>query len=163
MPLLPEERIRRALASSGETLALAESCTGGLVASRITGVAGSSEYFDRGLVTYSRRAKAELLGVSGEIFRLYGEVSEECALAMARGLIERHGATIAASVTGIAGPGGGTPAKPVGTVWIAWGGAEGLASELLSLSGDRASIQARTAEEVLLRLAAFAEKRRGKG
>ncbi|TAL17451.1 CinA family protein [bacterium] len=163
MPLSPEERIKRALTGAGETLALAESCTGGLIASRITGVAGSSEYFDRGLVTYSQRAKAELLGVSGEIFRLYGEVSEECALAMARGLLERHGATVAASVTGIAGPGGGTPEKPVGTVWIAWGGPEGLTSELLSLSGDRAAVQARAAGEVLLRLAVFAEKRRRKG
>lgn len=163
MTLSPEERIQRALTGAGETLALAESCTGGLVASRITGVAGSSEYFDRGLVTYSQRAKAELLGVSGDIFRLYGEVSEECALAMARGLLERHGATVVASITGIAGPGGGTPEKPVGTVWIAWGGAGDLSSELLFLSGDRAGIQARAAEEVLLRLAAFAEKRGRKG
>jgi PncC family amidohydrolase len=161
--LQPEERIKRALAGSGETLALAESCTGGLIASRITGVPGSSEYFDRGLVTYSQRAKSELLGIPGEVFRLYGEVSRECALSMAEGLLKYSGATVVASVTGIAGPDGGTAQKPVGTVWIAWGGPEGLESELLSLSGNRAEIQARAAEEVLLRLAKFTEEKRREG
>lgn len=159
----PEVRIREALTGSGEKLALAESCTGGLIASRITGVPGSSEYFDRGLVTYSRRAKVELLGVGEEVFLLRGEVSRECALAMLEGLFWRHGATMAASVTGIAGPGGGTLQKPVGTVWIAWGGPREVECCLLSLSGERGEIQANAAEEVLQRLADYAEKKRARG
>ena len=101
-----------------------------------------------------------------EHFSLHGEVSRECALAMAEGLL-RSGATVVASVTGIAGPGGGTPQKPVGTVWIAWGGPGEMSSELLSLSGGRVEIQAKAADEVLRRLADFAEEKRemkkGKG
>jgi len=101
------------------TLAVAESCSGGLLASRITDVPGSSEYFDRGVVCYSNRAKEEMLGVPAPLIAAHGAVSEPVASAMARGIAERSGSDIGIGITGIAGPGGGTPEKPVGTVAIA--------------------------------------------
>jgi nicotinamide-nucleotide amidase len=101
------------------TIAVAESCSGGLLASRITDVPGSSEYFDRGVVCYSNRAKEEMLGVPAPLIAAHGAVSEPVASAMARGIAERSGSDIGIGITGIAGPGGGTPEKPVGTVAIA--------------------------------------------
>ena len=101
------------------TLAVAESCSGGLLASRITDVPGSSEYFDRGVVCYSNRAKEEMLGVPAALIAAHGAVSEPVASAMAGGIAERSGSDIGIGITGIAGPGGGTPEKPVGTVAIA--------------------------------------------
>jgi len=103
-----------------EWLALAESCTGGLVAKLCTDIAGSSNWFERGLVTYSNRAKQELLGVSEALLATHGAVSEACAGAMAHGLLKSSPADWAVAVTGIAGPGGGSSGKPVGTVWIGW-------------------------------------------
>lgn len=97
----------------------AESCTGGLVAALLTDIAGSSKVFDRGFVTYSNNAKAEMLGVAGDVLADYGAVSEPIARMMAEGALEASRANIAVSITGIAGPGGGTPMKPVGTVHIA--------------------------------------------
>ena len=102
----------------GLTLAVAESCTGGLVGHRLTGIAGSSAFFERGVVVYSNRAKQELLGVPEEILRVHGAVSRPCAEAMVRGICERAGAPCGLAITGIAGPDGGTPTKPVGTVFI---------------------------------------------
>ena len=107
------------LIARGETLATAESCTGGLVSSRITDVAGSSAYFLGGAVCYTAALKIEIAGVDPELIRQHGEVSEEVAIAMARGIRERFGTTYGIGVTGIAGPGGGSEAKPVGTVHIA--------------------------------------------
>jgi competence/damage-inducible protein CinA-like protein len=101
------------------TISVAESCSGGLLASRITDVPGSSAYFDRGVVCYSNRAKAEMLGVPAALIDTHGAVSEPVASAMAGGIIERSGSDIGIGITGIAGPGGGTPEKPVGTVAIA--------------------------------------------
>ena len=101
-------------------VATAESCTGGLIAGAITSVAGSSEWFERGFVTYSNRAKEELLGVLAETLRENGAVSGEVAAEMVAGALARSPADIAVAVTGIAGPGGGTSEKPVGLVWFAW-------------------------------------------
>lgn len=105
--------------SRGVKIATAESCTGGLVAALLTSVAGSSDVFDRGFVTYSKEAKIEMLGVSLEIVAKFGAVSRECALAMAHGAILKSAAMLAVSITGIAGPGGGSTAKPVGLVHFA--------------------------------------------
>lgn len=110
------ERLRAA----GLTVAAAESCTGGWIAKCITDIAGSSEWFDRGFVTYSNDAKTELLGVSGALLAEHGAVSEDAVRAMAEGALERSRADLAVSVSGVAGPGGGTEEKPVGTVWFCW-------------------------------------------
>ena len=107
------------LRERGLTIAVAESCTGGLLASRLTDVPGSSDYVERGVVCYSNRSKTELVGVPEELIREHGAVSEPVARAMADGVRERAGTSIGIGVTGIAGPGGGTPQKPVGTVAIA--------------------------------------------
>ncbi len=110
--------VGRLLRARGLTLALAESCTGGLIASRLTDVAGSSRYFERGLVVYSNAAKQNLLGVPEGLLARHGAVSAECAEAMARGVRSHAGTDLGLSVTGIAGPEGGSPAKPVGTVFV---------------------------------------------
>lgn len=131
-------------------LAVAESCTGGLLAKMATDLAGSSEWFERGLVTYSNRAKEELLGVAPDLLAQFGAVSRECAEAMARGVLVMTPADWAVAVTGIAGPGGGSPEKPVGLVWFAWaqrGGA--LAVESRQFSGSREQIRAAAAEFAL--------------
>ena len=108
------------LRASGETLATAESCTGGWVAQSITAIAGSSAWFERGFVTYSNAAKHEMLGVSPETLAQHGSVSEQTASEMASGALERSHAGFALSITGVAGPTGGSRAKPVGTVCFAW-------------------------------------------
>jgi nicotinamide-nucleotide amidase len=139
-------------------LATAESCTGGLVAAACTAVAGSSEWFDRGFVTYSNEAKHELLGVPRALIDAHGAVSAPVARAMAEGAIARSGADLAVSVTGIAGPGGATPDKPVGTVWLGWccRGEESQAQRL-QLQGGRADVRAQTVGVVLQRLAQLAQ------
>ena len=133
----------RVLLACGLRAATAESCTGGLVAGAITSVAGSSDWFDRGFVTYSNDAKTELLGVDPALIGAHGAVSEPVAAAMAAGALAHSRADLAVAVTGIAGPGGGTPAKPVGTVCFAWvrrnGGQASVRTE--RLSGDRAAVR----------------------
>ncbi|AMK77451.1 MULTISPECIES: CinA family protein [Methylomonas] len=123
-------------------LALAESCTGGGIAKAITDVPGSSGWFDRGFVTYSNDAKIDMLGVKPETLATVGAVSEETALAMAAGALTHSNADVALAVTGIAGPDGGTPVKPVGTVFVAWQirGAIGVCLKK-QFSGDRQSIR----------------------
>lgn len=111
-----------ALKARGLTLALAESCTGGMVAQYITSVAGSSAWFDRGFITYSNASKVEMLGVSNQTLEQFGAVSEQTAAEMALGALKHSHAHIAGSITGIAGPDGGTPEKPVGMVCFAWVG-----------------------------------------
>lgn len=106
-------------AQAGRTVALAESCTGGLVAAALTEVPGSSSVFDRSFVTYSNAAKREMLGVPSEIIETFGAVSIACVWAMAKGALERSGADVAVAISGVAGPGGGTVLKPVGTVVFA--------------------------------------------
>lgn len=135
-----------ALRGAGLHMATAESCTGGLIAAACTAVAGSSDWFERGFVTYSNAAKTELLGVSDELLRTHGAVSEPVALAMAAGALQRAPVQRAVAVTGIAGPGGAVPGKPVGTVWLALACADGargpqLSARLLQLNGDRAAIR----------------------
>lgn len=122
-------------------LATAESCTGGLVAGAITEVAGSSSWFDRGFVTYSNRAKIEQLGVGPETIARHGAVSEQTAVAMAEGARKASGAHWAVAVTGIAGPAGGSPEKPVGTVWFAWAGPDGVQALHRLLEGDRGAVR----------------------
>ncbi|MCC6197231.1 MAG: CinA family protein [Burkholderiales bacterium] len=121
--------------------ATAESCTGGLVAGAITGIAGSSGWFDRGFVTYSNEAKQELLGVPEATLRAHGAVSEATARAMAEGALARSRAQFAVAITGVAGPGGGSPDKPVGMVCFAWAGPAGVVTATRSLSGDRAAVR----------------------
>ena len=155
----PEVRLKRMLEGSAlAPLALAESCTGGLIAARVTSVAGSSGYFDRGFVVYSNRAKVQLLGVPVKLLETHGAVSRETALAMLDGLFANSPAGIGAAVTGIAGPDGGTAEKPVGTVWIAWGTRNRRHAELLTLSGDRDAIREEAATAVLERLCGVASE-----
>ena len=123
--LLPEDiealarKVVEENAQVGRTVALAESCTGGLVAAALTEVPGSSSVFDRSFVTYSNAAKREMLGVPSEIIETFGAVSIACVWAMAKGALERSGADVAVAISGVAGPGGGTTLKPVGTVVFA--------------------------------------------
>ena len=148
MPLNPAtelelaERLGDVLCKHGLLAATAESCTGGLVAAAITAIAGSSAWFDRSFVTYSNEAKIEMLGVSQALLDRHGAVSEPAARAMADGAIARSSAAVAVAITGIAGPGGATAGKPVGTVCFAWarrGGA--TAAETHHLPGDRAEVR----------------------
>lgn len=115
------EGIADRLLARGQWLAVAESCTGGLIARLLTDLPGSSAWFERGIVSYSNRAKQDLLGVPGALLERHGAVSGEVAQAMAGGLLARAPVDWALAVTGVAGPGGGSPDKPVGIVWIAWG------------------------------------------
>jgi nicotinamide-nucleotide amidase len=133
-----------------KTLALAESCTGGLVAKRLTDIPGASDVLDRGAVTYSNRAKSEMLGVPPELIRAHGAVSAEVARAMAAGLRERSGADLCLSITGIAGPTGGAPDKPVGTVHIALADAAGIwERRYLFARAERTWVRELTAEAAL--------------
>ena len=147
------QRIAAALRSRGATLATAESCTGGLVAAACTDVAGSSEWFERGFVTYSNAAKVELLGVPPALIVAHGAVSAEVARAMAEGAIAASPARHAVAVTGIAGPGGGSVEKPVGTVWLACA-ERGLPAQvrLLAATGDRAAIRSQSVNAALAML-----------
>ena len=137
------------LRKAGLTLAAAESCTGGLVGHRLTDIPGSSDYFLASLTAYSNQSKVKLLGVPEEIIQQYGAVSAECARAMAEGVRRAVGADIGLSVTGIAGPGGGTPAKPVGLVYVGRADASGSAAEELRLRGDRLMVKERAAQMAL--------------
>lgn len=133
--------VGRAALARGVMLATAESCTGGLVAGAITAVAGSSDWFERGFITYSNQAKLEQLGVPAGTLERFGAVSTETALAMARGALSASRAQWALAVTGIAGPSGGTPDKPVGTVCFGWAG-PGLADAVQRhFDGDRATVR----------------------
>ena len=135
-------RVGERLKKAGGVLVTAESCTGGGVAQAVTSIAGSSDWFDRGFVVYSNAAKREMLGVSEQTLSLHGAVSEETAREMARGALQRGGGTLAVAVTGIAGPGGATPGKPVGMVCFAWAGKAGaVRSETRRLEGDRESVR----------------------
>jgi nicotinamide-nucleotide amidase len=137
-------------------LACAESCTGGWISEVITATAGSSSWFERGFVTYSNAAKQDMLGVDEETLTAWGAVSEEAARAMAQGALANSAAQVALAVTGIAGPGGGSPGKPVGTVCFAWC-REGQAavSEIRHFTGDREAIRRQTVIHSLLGLLAL--------
>ena len=144
------EKIAALLIPRNERVAFAESCTGGLLSKLATDLAGSSVWFDRGLVTYSNDAKVDLLGVPKTIFETDGAVSESCVRAMARGLLLKSKADYGLAVTGIAGPGGGNPGRPVGTVWLAWvARAKEVRSEKFQFSGDRDAIRQQAASTAL--------------
>ena len=140
-------------------LATAESCTGGLVAGAVTAVAGSSAWFERGFVTYSNAAKHEMLGVPGELIAAHGAVSEPVARAMVEGASARSGAECALSVTGVAGPGGGTPAKPVGMVCFGWLVPGRQLVTTRHLSGDREAVRTASVDLALSGLLALLQGR----
>jgi nicotinamide-nucleotide amidase len=139
------------LRERGLRLVTAESCTGGLIAAACTALAGSSDWFERGFVTYSNQAKTEMLGVPAALIAAHGAVSGEVACAMAAGALAHSPADLAVAVTGIAGPGGATPGKPVGTVWLALARrGEGEASaQHLQLGGDRHAVRDQTVTRAL--------------
>jgi nicotinamide-nucleotide amidase len=129
----------------GIFVATAESCTGGGIAAAITRIPGSAKWFDRGFVTYHNLAKHQMLGVRQETLHKHGAVSEEVAREMAAGALRRSQATVTVAVTGIAGPGGGTRAKPVGTVWFAWAAKNNaVQSRMFRFRGDRFEVQRQT-------------------
>ena len=146
-----ESVVGRLLTDRHMTLAVAESCTGGLIGHRLTQVPGSSSYVDRGIVSYSNRAKIDLLGVPSELIDRHGAVSAEVAAAMARGIRERSGVSVGLSVTGIAGPGGATKTKPVGLVYLGLDGGpnDAMTKECRFHGGDRSVIKQRSAQAAL--------------
>jgi len=153
--------LANALRARGWRMATAESCTGGLIAAACTSLAGSSDWFERGFVTYSNEAKTAVLGVPAALIQTHGAVSEAVARAMVEGALQHAPVQLAVAVTGIAGPGGAVPGKPVGTVWLAWGMAGGaggaggagvIHAERLQLPGDRAAVRSATVAAALQRL-----------
>ena len=135
-------KIGNELLARGEWLALSESCTGGWVAQTVTAIAGSSTWFDRGFVTYSNAAKIDMLGVPETTLDRHGAVSEATARAMAQGTLAHSRADWALGITGIAGPGGGSPGKPVGTVCFAWASKDGgCEAQTCRFTGDRAAVR----------------------
>ena len=143
-----------ALRARGWRMATAESCTGGLIAALCTSVAGSSDWFERGFVTYSNAAKTDQLGVPVALIDGHGAVSEPVALAMVQGALRHSQAQLAVAVTGVAGPGGGTPDKPVGRVWLAWGvqtsgQAPQCQAQHLQLAGDRTEVRSQTVQRAI--------------
>ena len=147
----------KAARENGDLIATAESCTGGLVAAALTAVPGSSDVFERGFVTYSNAAKSEMLGVPYWLIEKHGAVSEDAARAMAGGALTHSNASLAVAVTGIAGPSGGTPEKPVGLVHFAAGRPDGPMHHERVLFGDvgRAEIRRRSVEQALALLGAL--------
>lgn len=140
------------------TLAVAESCTGGLVGHRLTNVPGSSAYFLGGVIAYAEAIKIALLGVQPETLRQFGAVSEPTAREMARGVRQKLGATLGLAITGIAGPGGATPGKPVGLTWIALAAPDYAQAERYVWTGDREANKAGSAEAALKMLGEFLQK-----
>ena len=140
------------LVKKGWFLATAESCTGGLISATCTDLAGSSAWFERGFVTYSNAAKTDMLGVDAALIAQHGAVSEAVARAMAEGAIAHSKAQVSVAVTGVAGPGGGSVDKPVGTVWLGWSVAGQVTSERMLFEGDRATVRAATVRHALGRL-----------
>ena len=157
MAATSDEALRELASAVGERLAAkrlmlctAESCTGGWIAKTVTDIAGSSTWFDCGLAAYSYEAKQALLGVRPETLEHFGAVSRETAIEMVSGALVHSGAGVAVAVTGIAGPGGGTEDKPVGTVWIAWKRRGGYPrAELFHFDGDRESVRRQTVAAAL--------------
>jgi nicotinamide-nucleotide amidase len=146
-------RVGRHLLITRRAVATAESCTGGWIAKALTDIAGSSQWFVEGFVTYSNESKAQRLGVPRSVLRHDGAVSEASVRAMAVGALRRTGAQLAVAVTGIAGPGGGVPGKPVGTVWLGWAKRRGrvirVAVQLKRFRGDRDAVRRKTVRAAL--------------
>jgi nicotinamide-nucleotide amidase len=133
-------------------LATAESCTGGMIAAACTDLNGSSAWFERGFVTYSNEAKTDMLGVDAALIARDGAVSDSVARAMAAGALQHSRAQVSVAVTGVAGPTGGSDAKPVGTVWFAWATPQGVTSEVQHFAGDRAAVRRATVRHALQQL-----------
>ena len=150
------ERLVRKLAEKGLTCATAESCTGGGVGSAITAVSGSSAIFWGGVISYDNSVKRDVLGVPEEVWATQGAVSSECAAAMAEGARRLLKTDLAVSLTGIAGPGGGSAEKPVGLVWFGLASAKGVVTEKRIFPGDRAAVRAAAIEHALQILLAAA-------
>jgi nicotinamide-nucleotide amidase len=146
------QALATALLEKGWQLAVAESCTGGMIAAACTDLAGSSAWFERGFVTYSNAAKTEMLGVLEDLLAQHGAVSEPVAAAMAQGALQRSHANIAASVTGIAGPSGATAGKPVGMVCFGFATASGVSTVTMHFTGDRAAVRQQAVDYALLSL-----------
>jgi nicotinamide-nucleotide amidase len=146
-------RVGRHLAKSKRMVATAESCTGGWIAKTLTDIAGSSQWFLEGFVTYSNESKRRRLGVPRSVLEVQGAVSEASVRAMAAGALKRAGAQLAVAVTGIAGPGGAVPGKPVGTVWIGWAERRGrgvrVAVQLKHFRGDRDAVRRKSVRAAL--------------
>lgn len=151
MQHIPElvDTLAQALRARGLTMATAESCTGGLIAGACTEVSGSSDWFERGFVTYSNAAKTELLGVPMALIEQHGAVSEPVARAMAAGAVAHSPAPLALAVTGVAGPTGGSAEKPVGTVWFGWATPAGVFTEHQRFDGDRSAVRQATVRHAL--------------
>ncbi|WP_089794499.1 CinA family protein [Halomonas korlensis] len=146
------ERLGHACHAHGVTVTTAESCTGGGVANAITAVAGSSAYFETGYVTYSNAAKSRLLGVPAAVLEAHGAVSREAVEAMVAGACRESGADLGVAISGVAGPGGGSPDKPVGTVWLAWGGIRRVEVECHHYPGDRLAVREQAVRDALIGL-----------
>ena len=155
-----ESRVGTLLRQRGLKLAVAESCTGGLIGHRITNVPGSSDYFIGGVIAYAYEAKVKLLGVSWVTLKTHGAVSRETVLEMAKGARRNFGVDIAVSVSGIAGPGGGLPHKPVGTVWVGLSAPDGEWAHVFSFQGDRQQNKAAAAEAALQTLVEYLQTNR---
>ena len=147
-----EQEVARLLLSLKMTVAVAESCTGGLICHRLTNISGSSDYLERGVVTYSNRSKIELLGVSAQVIREHGAVSEACVRAMATGIKRLAGTDLGLAVSGIAGPTGGTPEKPVGTVYMALARNEDVECWKYLFGGSRGEIKQKASEQALMQI-----------
>ena len=143
------DRLATALKARGLMMATAESCTGGLIAGACTDVSGSSDWFERGFVTYSNAAKHGMLGVPALLIEQHGAVSEPVARAMASGALAHSPAQLAVAVTGVAGPTGGSAEKPVGTVWFGWATPQGVFTEHQRFDGDRAAVRQATVRHAL--------------
>jgi nicotinamide-nucleotide amidase len=157
------DEVLAACRASGLKLATAESCTGGMVAAALTDIAGSSDVVERGLVTYSNAAKSELLAVPPELIAAHGAVSGEVAAAMAAGALAHAPVDLAVSITGIAGPGGGSPAKPVGLVWFGIAARGGAAkTERHVFAGDRAAVRLAATRRALALLLGAANSSKGR-
>ena len=141
--------IADALRARSQKMASAESCTGGLIAAACTELSGSSDWFERGFVTYSNAAKSELLGVPAALIEAHGAVSEPVVRAMAAGAVVNAHAHWSVAVTGIAGPTGGSADKPVGTVWFAWATPQGVFSEYQRFGGDRSAVRQASVDRAL--------------
>lgn len=157
MPIPDDTHLRELALSLGQRLkhgnhrlVTAESCTGGWIAKTVTDIAGSSDWFDCGMVAYSYEAKQALLGVRPQTLEIHGAVSRETVIEMVSGALVHSGASVAVAVTGIAGPGGGSPGKPVGTVWVGWKRRGDYArAELFTFDGDREAVRRQTVEAAL--------------
>ena len=141
------------LLAKGQMMATAESCTGGMIAAACTDLAGSSAWFERGFVIYSNEAKTELLGVPAALIAEHGAVSEPVVRAMAQGALQHSRAQVAVAVTGVAGPGGGSAGKPVGSVWFGWATPAGVVTQLCRFEGDRHQVRLASVQHALQRLA----------